>query len=170
MTKFRSCIGLCSCLLALSQFAAAQAQRKPGLWEITTTMTFQKSPLPAGMQAPSGSPLAAGPHTTPVCLTQAMIDKYGAPMPTARGDCQFTDIVLKTTSMTGKMVCSGRTTGTGTVESDWSEPDHAKGSAHFVGSLQMGQNSMPMEWTSNSVSVFKSSDCGSVQPLPMPAK
>lgn len=169
MPNTQACITLSCCLLALPVFAGAQAQRKPGLWEMTTTMTFQQSPMPAGMQAPAGSPFAGGPHTTQVCLTQAMIDKYGAPMPTSRGDCQFTDIVLKSTSMTGKMVCSGRTTGTGTVESDWSEPDHAKGKVHFVGSLQMGPNSRPIEWTSNSLSVFKGSDCGNVQPLPMPA-
>lgn len=169
MPNARIWIALTCCLLALPVLVAAQAQRKPGLWEITTTMTFQQSPMPAGVQASAGSPFASGPHTSQVCLTQAMIDKYGAPMPTSRADCQFTDIVLRATSMTGKMVCSGRMAGTGTVESDWSAGDHAKGKIHFVGTLQMGQNTRPMEWTTDSSSVFKSADCGSVQPLPMPA-
>ena len=35
--------------------------------------------MPDGMTMPGG-----GPHTTQVCLTQAMIDKYGAPMPQSR--------------------------------------------------------------------------------------
>jgi hypothetical protein len=35
--------------------------------------------------------------------------------------------------------------------------------------MQMGQNSRPIEWTSESTSVYKGPDCGSVKPLPMPA-
>jgi hypothetical protein len=49
------------------------------------------------------------------------------------------------------------------------EPDHAKGKVHFTGTMQMGPNSRPIEWTSESTSVYKGPDCGSVQPLPMPA-
>jgi hypothetical protein len=157
-------------LITLAAFAWAQSSRKPGLWEMTTTMTFQQSPMPPGMQAPPGSPFGGGPRTTQVCLTQAMIDRYGAPMPsTGRGDCQVTDVVMKEHSMTASLVCTGRTVGTGTVESDWSVPDHAKGKVHFTGTITMGQNSRPIEWTSESTSVYKGPDCGSVQPLPMPA-
>jgi hypothetical protein len=97
-----------------------------------------------------------------------MIDKYGAPMPTSRGDCQMTNVALRANGMTASMVCTGRTTGTGTVESNWSDPDHAKGHVHFVGTVQAGPNSRPIEWTSDSVSVYKGPDCGSVQPAPMP--
>jgi hypothetical protein len=71
--------------------------------------------------------------------------------------------------MTASMVCTGQVNGTGTVESDWTIPDHAKGKVHFVGTMQMGQNSRPIEWTSESTSVYKGPDCGSVKPLPMPA-
>jgi hypothetical protein len=169
MRKTRVWITVGCCLFAVAIFARAQSTRKPGLWEMTTTMTFQQSPMPPGMQAPPGSPFAGGPHTTQVCLTQAMIDKYGAPMPTSHGDCQFTNVSIHATGMTATMVCSGRTNGTGTVESNWPEPDHAKGKVHFTGTLQTGQNSRPIEWTSESVSVYKGPDCGSVQPAPMPA-
>jgi hypothetical protein len=169
MRKTRICITSVCCLFAMAIFAWAQSTRKPGLWETTTTMTFQQSPMPPGMQAPPGSPFAGGPHTAQVCLTQAMIDKYGAPMPTSRGDCQITNVSLHEAGMTASMVCTGRTSGTGTVESSWSEPDHAKGKVHFIGTMQMGPNSRPIEWTSESVSVYKGPDCGSVQPAPMPA-
>ena len=77
-------------------------------------------------------------------------------------------MVLKPAGMTASLVCSGRTNGTGTVESNWSEPDHARGKVHFVGTIQAGPNSRPIEWTTESVSVYKGPDCGSVQPAPMP--
>jgi hypothetical protein len=167
MRKTRVWITLSCCVFVLAVVASAQSNRKPGLWEITTTMTLQQSPMPPGMPAPPGSPFGGGPHTTQVCLTQAQIDRYGAPMPQQR-DCQVTDVVLKPAGMTASLVCSGRTNGTGTVESNWSEPDHARGKVHFVGTIQAGPNSRPIEWTTESVSVYKGPDCGSVQPAPMP--
>jgi hypothetical protein len=151
------------CFFALALFAWAQANRKPGLWEMTSSMTWQKSPMPAGMSMPGG-----GPHTMQVCLTQAMIDKYGAPTPQSRnGDCQVSNVVLKATGMTADWVCSGRMAGKGTVESSWTDPDHAAGKVHFAGAMQMGPNSVPVEYTMEYTSVFKGPDCGSVQPAPM---
>jgi hypothetical protein len=78
------------------------------------------------------------------------------------------DIVKKTNSMTGKMVCSGGISGKGDIESSWEDDQHAKGKVHFVGTLQIGQDTRPMEWTSESTSTFKSADCGDVKPLEMP--
>lgn len=169
MRKTRVWITLSCCLFAVAIFAWAQAARKPGLWEMTSTMTWQQSPMPPGMQAPPGSPFGGGPRTTQVCLTQAMIDKYGAPMPSSRGDCQIANVVLKATGMTADWICSGRMAGKGTLESSWAIPGHAVGKVHFVGTLQMGQGSRPVEWTINSSSVYKGPDCGDVQPAPMPS-
>ncbi|MGA2216690.1 MAG: DUF3617 domain-containing protein [Terracidiphilus sp.] len=170
MPSNRTLITVGCCLLALAVSASAQTNRKPGLWETTTTMTWQQSPLPPGMQAPPGSPFGGAPHTTQVCVTQAMIDKYGAPVPgSSRGNCQITNVSLKLTGMTATMVCSGQFSGSGTVESNWTMPDHAKGKVHFTGTMTMGPNTRPIEWTSESESVYKGPDCGSVQPLPMPA-
>jgi hypothetical protein len=56
------------------------------------------------------------------------------------------------------------------VESHAIDSDHAKGEVHFVGSIQAGPKAMPIEWTTQSSSVFKSADCGDVKPLPMPDK
>ena len=56
MHKTRVSFPIACCLLAVAVFAWAQSTRKPGLWEMTTTMTWQQSPMPQGMQAPPGSP------------------------------------------------------------------------------------------------------------------
>jgi Protein of unknown function (DUF3617) len=156
MHKTRVLITMGCCLFAMTLFAGAQAIRKPGLWEMTTNMTWQQSSMPPGMT-----------NTKLVCLTQEMINKYGAPMPQSP-NCQISNVVLKATSMTADWVCSGRMAGKGTLESSWADPNHAIGKVHFVATMQMGQNSRTVEYTINSSSVFKSPDCGSVAPLPMP--
>jgi hypothetical protein len=168
MRKTRVWIALSCCLLALAAFAWAQSSRKPGLWEMTSTMTWQQSPMPAGMQAPPNSPFAGGPRTTQVCLTQAMIDKFGAPMPQSRSGCQISNVALKANSMSADWICNGMMVGKGSIESSWADPDHAKGKVHFAGNIQMGQNSMPVEYTIESSSIYKGPDCGSVQPVQMP--
>ena len=166
-TRFWMMLGV-FCLVA-TLFAGAQG-RKPGLWEMTSTMTWQQSPFPAGMTPPPGSPFAGGPSTKQICLTQAIIDKYGAPPPQSRaGDCTVTNVQKSDHGMTATMVCTGRMTGNGSVESSWSDPEHAKGKVHFTGTVQGRNGTMPVEWTTESTSVFKSADCGSVQPIPIPA-
>ncbi len=159
------------CLFAMTAFGLAQA-RKPGLWELTTTMTWQQSPLPPGMAAGSGehSPFSGVPHTTQVCLTQQQIDKYGAIMPTTRG-CSLTHVVKKSNSMTADMVCTGMMSGKGSLESSWVDDEHATGKMHFVGQMEFAGNSKPIEWTTASHSVYKGADCGSVKANPiMPDK
>ena len=118
---------------------------------------------------PPGSPFGGGPRTTQVCLTQAMIDKYGAPLPQTHSGCLINNVVMKPNSMSADWICSGRMVGKGSFESSWNDPDHAKGRVHFAGNMQMGQSSTPIEFTVESSSVYKGPDCGSVQPLPMPA-
>jgi hypothetical protein len=120
--------------------------------------------LPAGVK----SPFSGTTNTTQVCLTQAMIDKYGAPMAQTQGGCKISNIVMKPTSMTADLVCSGNMNGKGEVESSWTDGSHATGKVHFEGSMQAGPNPMPIEWTVNSTSVYKGPDCGSVKPLTMP--
>jgi hypothetical protein len=157
-------IPLGCCVLAAAVAAWAQG-RKAGLWEITTTTTMQQSPFPPGMNPPATSPLSPGPHVSQVCLTQEMIDKYGAPPPQSRNnDCQFANVQKGDHGMTAEMVCSGRMTGKGTVKSEWSDAEHATGGVHFVGTVQGRNGAMPLEWTSQSTSVFKSADCGDVKP------
>jgi len=125
-------------------------------------MTWQQSPFPEGMSVPG-----AGPHTMQFCLTQAWIDRFGAPVPQTR-NCQVTNVVKKDNGITADMVCTGPMSGKGTMESTMVDSDHAKGKVHFTGTMQMGQTSKPVESTTVSSSVFKSSDCGNVKPPPLP--
>jgi Protein of unknown function (DUF3617) len=169
MRKTPVWITLSCCLFALAMVALAQAVRKPGLWEMTSTMTWQQSPFPPGM--PPGAAAAmggGGPRTTQVCLSQAMIDKYGAPVSQNR-DCQITNVVMKPTGMTAEMVCTGKMSGHGEMESSWTDGNVAKGKVHFVGTMAAGPNSMPVEWTVASTSVYKGPDCGNVKPMAMPS-
>jgi hypothetical protein len=173
MRGTRGWITLIGCLFAMAVFVLAQT-RKPGLWELTTTMTWQQSPFPAGMggspAAGSGnSPFNGGPHTTQVCFTQQQIDKYGAILPQTRG-CQVTNVDKKAHSMTADMVCTGSMSGKGSLESSWTDDEHATGKIHFFGSMPVGANSKPIEWTSASTSMYKGPDCGSVKPIPVPDK
>ncbi len=156
--------------------AAAQSVRKPGLWEITSTMTWQQSPFApsepshnASSPAPAAttSPFGNGTHTSNVCLTQEMIDKYGAPLPQSR-DCHVENLVKSADGMKADWVCTGRMFGKGTLESTRTEEDHARGHIHFAGTMVTSSGSKPVEFSIESASVFKSSDCGDVKPLPMP--
>jgi uncharacterized protein DUF3617 len=160
-------------VLVAGLYAWAQEARKPGLWEITTTMTWQQSPFPPGMQMPPQAAAAFGgaPHTIQYCLTQAMIDKFGAPMPqqSPRASCQVANVQKTPSSMSADWVCTGNMSGKGSIESHWTDSGTATGKVHFVGTMQMGPNPTPIEWTSQSTSVYKGPDCGSVQPPPMPS-
>jgi hypothetical protein len=169
MRKTLVWITLCFCLFAVANVASAQAIRKPGLWEMTTTMTWQKSPMPPGMVMPPGmkSPFSGSTITSQVCLTQAMIDKYGAPMSQSK-DCQIVNISMRASGMTASMVCSGKMNGKGTIESQWPDGSHARGKVHFEGTMQAGPNTVPVEYSADSTSTYKGADCGSVKPLPMP--
>ena len=171
MRKELTAVSLCLCGLALAGSASCQS-RKAGLWELSTTMTWQQSPISPDLMAkmPAGSPFGGGgAQTSQICLTQEQIDKFGAVVPQSRIGCSITNVVKGPNSMSAEMVCTGRLTGKAEMHSSWTDEDHATGKMHFLGAMQMGTNTRPMEWTSESVSVYKGADCGSVKPLPMPA-
>ena len=159
MCRNRRWIRMVGCLFAMTGIAPAQT-RKPGLWALTTTTTWQQAPLPAGV----GDPTGGGTHTTQVCVTQQYFDKYGAILPQISG-CRVTNLVKKANGMTADMECTGRMSGKGSMESSWADDEHATGKVHFVGSMQVGPNSKPMEWTTASSSIYKGIDCGTVKPL-----
>jgi hypothetical protein len=168
MPKTRLWIILLSC--CLFSLALSAQERKPGLWEMTTVMTWQQSPMPPGMPAGANSPFGGGPRTTQICLTQEQIDKYGAPVSESR-DCQVINIVKNSSKMHAEMVCTGRMSGRGSLDSSFGDGIHAKGKVHFVGTIELGpQGSKPVEWTSESTSTYKGPNCGTVKPLPTSAK
>jgi len=160
------------CTLVTALPIVAQV-RKAGLWEMTTTQTWQQSPFPPGMNLPpqsaANSPFGGGTHTTQVCLTQQQIEKYGTIVPQTSG-CQVSNLVKSSDGVKAEMICTGRMEGKGTFESTSLDPDHAKGKVHFAGSIHMGQNTKPVEFTTESSSVYKGPDCGTVKPFAMPDK
>jgi hypothetical protein len=133
--------------------------KKPGLYEVTSAMTWIQSPFPQGMVPP------AAPTTTKVCLTQEQIDKFGGGTPQTRGNCAVSNVVMKPGKVSADMTCTGQMTGKGTFESTWSDPNLSTDSMHFTGEMRMGPNTKPVEWKTSGTSKFLSADCGSVKPL-----
>ena len=156
-------LGIAFAILLFSAIVFVSAQEKDaphhfgkaGLWEVTTTMTWQKSPVRTG--AP-GAPPAAGSHSTRVCLTQAMVDG-GALFPQSRGECQIQNKVIKAGSLTANYLCSGKMKGMGNLESSFPDLEHVTGSIHFLGTLDVDRRSQPIEWTTTSSAVFKTAEC-----------
>jgi hypothetical protein len=130
--------------------------------------------LPPGVQMPQmqGGPGGGITHTMQICVTQAMIDKYGGPSPapqTHNSDCQVTDVAMKPDGMTAKIACSGQMTGTGTVDTTFADQGNTTNTkVHIQGTMQMGQDSRPVDMSVQSKSVYKGADCGSVKPIAMP--
>lgn len=154
-------------LTAAAVLVWAQDLPKAGLWEVTSTMTWQQSPMPAGMPTPPNSPFAGGPRTFQSCVTQADIDKYGTILQQRQDrnkDCQVTNVQKSGNHVTADLTCSGRMAGKGTVEASWTDREHSQTKMHFTGAIQMGPQSKTVEWTTESTSVFKGDDCGSVKP------
>jgi hypothetical protein len=164
MYNVRRCIAFCLMLGTAAAIVSAES-RKAGLWQITTIMTWQKAPSIPGEE---GSRLKGGTHTTQVCLTQEMIDKYGALLPQSRGQCAIANKVIMHGSISADYMCSGMMSGKGALKSTWSDTAHETGTLHFVGTFQVGSEAQPIEWTTESTSVFKSADCGSVKPPALP--
>lgn len=151
--------------LCVGSAIASAGSREAGLWEMTSTTTWQKAPSSSG---PDGNPMKGGTHTTQVCLTQEMIDKFGALLPHSRGQCTISNKVIAPGTVSADYVCSGSMSGKGALQSTWSDNEHEKGSIHFVGTMQVGSESQPIEWTTESTTVFKSADCGGIKPAAMP--
>lgn len=161
MSVSRSVFIAIPCIVGAALFAWAQSP-KPGLYEVTSKMTWQHSPFPSGMQDPRGS----GPHSTQVCVSQAEIDKYNGPKPAAHGgNCQVGDIRKSERGMTAEISCGAPMTGKGTVETTWTDSGHSKSKVHFTGSMSIGQDTKNIEWTLESESTFKSANCGSVKSI-----
>ena len=165
MRRFQRCLTVGFCLFCVTGFAEAQ-QTKAGLWEMTTTLSFQQSPFPAGSPAATA---AAQPHVHQLCLTQEQVDKYGPILPTTgKGDCHIANVNKTAHSMSAQLMCAGMMSGNGTLETTF-QATTASAKGHFTGSIQQqGGNPMPFEWSATMTAVFKSADCGAVQPAPMP--
>ncbi len=153
-TLFSMILGCCIIALA----AQAQGQnRKPGLWEVTAQMSMSGGP--------QGMPQMP-PRTTQVCVTQAMIDKYGGPYSNPpNSQCQMTNMSVTPAGMSANLTCAGHGNMTGTVQMTFVDAETTKTTVQM--SMAMGANTMNM--TMESTAKYKGPDCGSVQPLSMPA-
>jgi hypothetical protein len=154
MSKTRIWVVVSCCLVAMA--ASAQGQRKAGLWEVTSSMSMSGMPNMPSM----------GSHTQQVCVTQAMIDKYGGPYSNPQnGQCQVTNVSLTPTGMSANLSCTGRTTMTGTLQTTFVDANTTKTTMQM--NMTMG-NGQQMNMTMQSTATYKGADCGSVQPLTMP--
>jgi hypothetical protein len=154
MSKTRIWMVVGCCLIAMA--ASAQGQRKAGLWEVTSQMSMSGMPNMPNM----------GSHTQEVCVTQAMIDKYGGPYSNPQNaQCQVTNVSLTPTGMSANLSCTGRMTMTGTVQTTFVDANTTK--TTMLMNMTMG-NGQQMQMTMQATSTYKGADCGSVQPLAMP--
>lgn len=143
------------CLIALAATAQGQSKQKPGLWEVTTQMNM-------GMP---GAP-AMPPRTSQVCVTQAMIDRYGGAYNNPQnGSCQTSNVVITPTGMSANVSCTGRMAMTGTVQATFVDANTTKTTMQMSATMPNGQS---MNMTMQMTSTYKGSDCGNVQPPPMP--
>ena len=167
MSKMQVSLMLAVCLIAFSAVGQGQAKQKPGLWQETVTMSMggaSAPQLPPGMHMPQ-----IPPQTMQVCVTQAMIDKYGGPSSSpSKGNCTITNVVMTPTGMTANMVCTGQMNATGTVQTTFVDANTTKTTVHMTGTTQTGSTTSPIDMTTQSTSVYKGPDCGNVKPLAMP--
>ena len=173
MSKTRVWTLVGCCVVGLAALAWSQSQRKAGLWEVTSQMNMAGMPqMPPGTQLPPGMQMPASPfapHTTQVCVTQAMIDKYGSPYSNPpNGSCKVTNISMKSDGMSATVICTGQMNAMGTVETTFVDANTTKTNMHITGTMQTGPNSRPIDMTMQSTSTYKGADCGSVKPLAMP--
>jgi hypothetical protein len=144
---------LFGCFIAPTLAATAQ-DRKPGLYEVTLATTTV-----------SPTPEVHPPRTWQACLTQEMIDKYGAIVPENLSNvCQLVNVVKKPGGMTADIVCSAAIKGKGTLEVVWSDSEHSKGNLHFSGTIHPGDNDIKIEWNAVTSSVYKGPDCSALKP------
>jgi len=139
-------------VIAAGGLAAPGQDRKPGLYDVTLTTT---------MVAPS--PATYPPHTTQVCLTQAMIDQYGAIVPDNLYSCQVIHVVKRASGMSADISCSGGIAGKGTLEVNWTDSEHTKGRIQFSGSLHPADKEIKIEWNTETASVYKGPDCSAAE-------
>jgi hypothetical protein len=154
------------CGLSISFLAAATigtfgASRKPGLWEFASTTTWQRAPSAVGQ---NDDFLKERTRTSQVCLTADLIDQEGALLPHSRGQCFMENKHVESSRLTADYVCEGLMTGRGVLKSEWLDSEHVIGSLHFAGTIRVGSEDQPVEWTTDSKGLFKSEDCGNVKP------
>jgi hypothetical protein len=160
------------CLAALGAFVClgANAQSKPGLWEITSSMKMDGASMPqippdqlAKLKAQGIKIPGMDGQQTRIkeCVTQEMVDKYGGPEPQHRPGCTLNNVQRSAGGMSAELVCTGDTKGTGTIKATHVDSTHSTMSMHFTGTNKQGRT---MEFQMDSTSQMLSDSCGDVKP------
>jgi hypothetical protein len=156
-------------LILVLPLAAYAGHRKPGLWQITSNVTFTKG----GPQIPPDQlakmqqmgikmPGMDGPTTVQQCLTPERAAQDDHP-DLGRSDCQFQNASWSGNSFSADMVCQGREGGLhghmqfiGNSDTSYTGTAHMEGSNPHMGGDFAMDNQITGQW--------QSSDCGSVKP------
>jgi hypothetical protein len=158
MRTFKTC--MTSGCLFLTAFIAVAQEPKPGLYEMTIT-TATVSPARKTSRSQGAHPV----RTIQACLSQQMLDRYGAIVPEYLANvCQLTNVVKNPQGMTADMVCSGHMTGKGTIVVNWTDSEHSKGKIHFSGTMRPGEDAIKLEWNTDTTATYKGPDCGDLKP------
>jgi len=154
--------------LLTAVLAASAQDKRPGLYEMTIT-TATVSPERKSSRSEGVHPV----RTIQVCLSQQMLDRYGAIVPEYLANvCQLINVAKNAQGMTADMVCSGHLTGKGTIVVNWIDSEHSKGKIHFSGTMRPGEDAFKIEWNTDTTATYKGPDCGELKPTapaPTPA-
>ena len=170
MRKRHVLISLGCWALMGAMVSSAQQSRKAGLWQIATSTRIQQPGEAPGNFVAHGNSNESVAGGLPVCLTQELVDTYGVILPPSLKDCELSNVLQTADSFKADMTCKGGYNGFGSVESIWTDEEHATGKVRFVSKSGANTNARALIWTEEATAVFKSSDCGTVKPRRMPAK
>jgi hypothetical protein len=169
MQKGLTHILIVTCMLSLVSASRAQTH-KPGLWEVTTKTTIQQPGDPEGhFNSSSLGNQGGSPATLPACYTNDLINKYGIALPPSLRDCDLSNVTASADSFRADLTCKGSYNGKGSLESTWTDEDHAVGKVHFTSKTRDDQPRM-VRWTQDVSAVYKGADCGTVRPRTIPVK
>lgn len=162
------------CSLTALPLAANASTRKPGLWEVTTTMSFDEGgpqiPPDAlekmkamGMKIPG---MGGDPIVIKQCLTKEQADKEDAPQSTQeKSGCKTTDVKHSGGKFSGKMVCDGSMKGEGEMEGTYaSNGESYDGKWKFAGTETGHGKPHPVKMSSTFSGKYLGSDCGDTKP------
>lgn len=153
------CAAATAAICQLAAHAQAPSNIKPGLYEATSEMVWNKSPFPNGMTPPSR------PATSRSCVTQELIDRFSGPAPQAQHGCNISNLHTSPTGASGTMTCKGDLNGSGNFESHVELDGSIKSVLHFTGTMSVGE----IDWDVKSTAHYLGPDCGSVKPYVPPA-
>lgn len=158
---------LAASVILLPAAALAAPKGKPGLWNITSTMTMANAPqLPPQvleMMKKRGMPGMGQPTTSQICLAgDAPSPDAVARMQSQHGvNCTPHVISETATSATTEITCHGTMEGTGRSQISWRGDSHYEGSYSFKGSMRGHPQDMSNKYTGD----WAKSDCGAVKPF-----